>query len=95
MTITKHSKERMVERMDEVINFTDAKKMAKIARVSGKTINQFQKYPQFYSYLQNKKSTNTCSIRVYRNKIFIWKGKKALITVYGIPEMYIKEMEEN
>lgn len=69
--------------------------MAKQARISGKTINHFQKYPKFFSYLQNKRSqTNDCSVRVYQGNIYIWRGKtKSLVTAHQIPDRYIKEME--
>lgn len=96
MVITKHSKQRIVERTNGVSTFAEAKRLAKQARISGKTLNHFQKYPKFFSYLQNKKNqTNDCSIRVYRGCIYIWRGKnKALVTAHPIPEGYIKEMEE-
>lgn len=94
--ITRHSKERIVERTDGVSNFTEAKRLAKQARISGKTINNFQKYPKFFSYLQNKKNqTNDCSVRVYRGCIYIWRGKhKSLVTAHPIPDRYITEMRE-
>lgn len=88
MVITKHSKQRIVERTDGVTTFAEAKRLAKQARNSGKTLNHFQKYPKFFSYLQNKKNqTNDCSIRVYRGCIYIWRGKnKALVTLH-IPSL--------
>lgn len=94
--ITRHSKERIVQRVDEVSNFNEAKRLAKQARISGKTINNFQKYPKFFSYLQNKKNqTNDCAIRVYRGCIYIWRGKhKSLVTAHPIPDRYIIEMKE-
>ncbi len=93
--ITKHSKERIVQRTEGVDTFAEAKRMAKQARISGKTINHFQKYPKFFSYLQNKRSqTNDCSVRVYQGNIYIWRGKtKSLVTAHPIPDRYIKEME--
>jgi hypothetical protein len=92
-TITKHSKERIIERT-EVETVSDAKRLAKQAKVSGKTINCYQKYPRLFSYLSNKKGqTNNCSIRVYHNCIYIWRGKnKTLVTVHQIPDRYIEEM---
>ncbi len=94
--ITKHSKQRLVERADGVNNFAEAKKMAKQARISGKTINSFQKSPNFFSYLRNKHSqTNDCSIRVYKGNIYIWKGKgRTLVTVHPIPDRFIDEIRE-
>lgn len=92
--ITRHSKERIVQRTEGCESFAEAKKLAKQAKRSGATINQFQKFPKFFSYLQNKRNqTNTCSIRVYRGNIYIWRGKDTLITAHPIPERYIKEME--
>jgi protoheme ferro-lyase len=93
--ITRHSKERIVERTD-VTSFAEAKRLAKQAKTSGKTINAFVKYPRFFSYLQNKRhQTNDCSIRVYQGCIYIWRGKsKSLVTAHTIPDRYIKEMEE-
>lgn len=95
MVITKHSKQRIVERTDGVNTFAEAKRLAKQARISGKTLNNFQKYPKFFSYLQNKKNqTNDCSIRIYRGCIYIWRGKtKTLVTAHPIPDRYIEEME--
>lgn len=91
--ITRHSKERIVERTNGVNSLYEAKKLAKQARISGKTINDFQKYPRFFSYLQNKKrQTNSCSIRIYRNNIYIWRGKNILVTAHPIPERYLEEM---
>lgn len=92
--ITRHSKERIVQRTDGCTSFAEAKKLAKQAKCSGATINQFQKFPRFFSYLQNKRNqTNTCSIRIYRGNIYIWRGKDTLITAHPIPERYVKEME--
>ncbi len=92
--ITKHSKERIVQRTNAV-SFTEAKKLARQAKISGKTINYFQRYPKFFSYLQNKRSqTNDCSVRVYQGNIYIWRGKtKSLVTAHPIPDRYIIEME--
>lgn len=91
--ITRHSKERIVERTNGINNLYEAKKLAKQARISGKTLNDFQKYPRFFAYLQNKKGqTNSCSIRIYRDNIYIWRGKNILMTVHPIPERYLKEM---
>ena len=95
--ISKHSKERMIERISEITNIPDAKRMAKAARASGKLIGAYKNYPRFFTYLQKKKdkSTNN-SVRVYRNCVYIWKGSKnkTLVTVFPIPERFLKEMEE-
>ena len=92
--ITMHSKQRIVERTEGVTTFAEAKKLAKQAKRSGKTINDFQKYPNFFQYLQNKKGqTNSCSIRVYRDNIYIWRGKDTLVTAHPIPDRYKAEME--
>ncbi len=92
--ITKHSKERIVQRTD-ANSFAEAKKLAKQAKLSGKTINHFQRYPRFFSYLQNKRAqTNDCSIRIYQGNIFIWRGRtKSLVTAHPIPDRYLTEME--
>ena len=94
MVITKHSKERIVERTVGINSFSEAKRLAKIAYNSGNTVNNFQKYPSFFSYLQRKLTqTNTCSIRIYRGCIYIWRGKKkTLVTAHPIPDRFIEEM---
>lgn len=94
--LTHHSKERIVERNETVSSIADAKRIAKIAWRSGKQRGEFLKYPKFFSYLANKQSrSNTCSIRVYKNNIYIWKGKnRSLVTSHPIPERYIEEMDE-
>lgn len=94
--ITRHSKQRIVERTDGVSTFAEAKRLAKQAKISGKTINSFQQYPRFFSYLQNKKNqTNDCSVRVYRGCIYIWRGKsKSLVTAHPIPDRYLAEIKE-
>ena len=93
--ITRHSKERIMQRTDGVRNFAEAKKLAKQAKISGKTLNYYQKCPKFFSYLQNKKNqTNDCSIRVYRGCIYIWRGKnKTLVTAHPIPDRYNDEIK--
>ena len=92
--ITRHSKQRIVERTDGVNSFDEAKRVAKQAKRSGQTINDFQRFPRFFAYLQAKKGqTNTCSIRVYRGNIYIWRGKNTLVTVHPIPERYMVEMD--
>ena len=94
MVITKHSKERIVERADNINSFSEAKKLAKQAKISGKNIGYYQTCPKFFSYLQNKKGqTNTCSIRVYKGCIYIWRGKnKVLVTAHEIPKRYLNEI---
>ena len=42
--ITRHSKERIVQRTEGCESFAEAKKLAKQAKRSGATINQFQKF---------------------------------------------------
>jgi hypothetical protein len=93
--VTKHSKQRIIERDTEVHNYAEAKKMAKQALASGKTIKDFQSYPKFSSYLRNKRDqTNDCSIRIYRGNIYIWRGKKkSLVTAHPIPDRYVEEMK--
>ena len=93
-SITKHSKERIVQRMEGVTSFAEAKRVAKQARVSGKTIDFYNKCPRFFPYLQNKRNqTNDCSIRIYRGCIYIWRGKKkSLVTAHPIPDRYLEEV---
>lgn len=94
--ITRHSKQRIVERTEGVNSFDEAKRVAKQAKRCGLTINQFQIYPKFFAYLQAKKAqTNTCSIRIYRGNIYIWRGKNILVTVHPIPDRFIKEMSNS
>lgn len=95
MTITKHSKERIVERDSGVKSFAQAKRVAKQAFISGKTINYYQKCPKFCNYLRNKKSqTWNCSIRIYRGNIYIWRGSKhTLMTAHPIPDRYKTEIQ--
>lgn len=92
--ITRHSKSRIVERMDTISSFQEAKKVAKQAWSSGKTIDRFQGYPNLYNYLVQKANySRSNSLRVYRNTIFIWRGKKhVLVTAYPIPENFQDEM---
>lgn len=95
MTITKHSKQRIVERDYGVNSFMEAKRVAKQAFHSGKTINHYQTCPSFFPYLQRKKNqTRNCCIRVYRNNIYIWRGSKhTLVTAHPIPDRFKKELE--
>lgn len=94
--LTQHGKERIVERNETISSFSDAKRIAKIAWQSGKTRGAFTKYPKFFNYLANKQSqSNTCSIRVYKDNIYIWRGKnRNLVTSHPIPDRYLKEIEE-
>lgn len=91
--ITRHSKERIVERTEGISSFAEAKRLAKQAKRSGSTINEFQDCPHFFSYLQTKRNqTNTCSVRVYRGNIYIWRGKDTLITAHPIPTRFHEEL---
>lgn len=95
MRITKHSKQRIIER-DTGVNFvTEAKKVAKLAFRSGKTVGDFQKYPKFFNYLQAKTTqTRDCSVRVYRGNIYIWRGRRrSLVTAHPIPDRFHEELE--
>lgn len=95
MQITYHSKQRITERTEGCENFAEAKRLAKQAKRSGDTINMYQRYPRFFEYLKAKKAqTNSCSIRVYKGNIYIWRGKNILVTAHPIPDRYIAEMEE-
>ena len=96
-SLSNHSKERSIERVEGIETVADAKRCAKQAYLYGKTLNNFISYPRFFSYLQNKKNqTRTCSIRIFKDNIYIWRGKgtnKTLITVHPIPDRYKQEME--
>lgn len=94
--ISRHSKERIIERIDGIETRAEAKRLAKQAKISGKTINYFQPCPKFFNYLQKRKNeANECSVRVYRGCIYIWRGKsKTLVTAHPIPDRFIEEIEE-
>lgn len=93
--ISIHAKERSKERVEGVETNYDARRFAKQAWTHGASIGKFQKYPRFFSYLQNKKSqTRTTHIRIFKNNIYIWRGTtKTLVTVHPIPDRYQEEME--
>lgn len=95
MRTSYHARARIVQRDKLANSHNDAKKLAKIAFNSGDTINKFEKYPKFFSYLNSRKEeSQTCRVRVYRGNIYIWKGKnKTLITTHPIPDRFLKEME--
>lgn len=94
MNLSKHSKERSVERVEHVNCFAEAKRNAKIAYRAGKTISYYDSKPQFSAYLQSRKRTsNSSTIRVYKGNIYIWRGKhKTLTTVLPIPERFFDEL---
>lgn len=94
MNLSRHSKERSVERVGNVNCFAEAKRNAKIAYRAGKTISYYDSKPQFSAYLQSRKRTsNSSTIRVYKGNIYIWRGKhKTLTTVLPIPERFIEEL---
>lgn len=94
MNLSKHSKERSVERVERINCFAEAKRNAKIAYRAGKTISYYDSKPQFSAYLQSRKRTsNSSTIRVYKGNIYIWRGKhKTLTTVLPIPERFIEEL---
>lgn len=96
MNLSKHSKERSVERVENVNCFAEAKRNAKIAYRAGKTISYYDSKPQFSAYLQSHtRTTNSSTIRVYKGNIYIWRGKhKTLTTVLSIPERFFEELEE-
>lgn len=96
MRASDHAKDRIVERNDHIGNRAQAKKVAKIAFRTGQTINQFQKYPKFFNYLSSRrKESCTCRIRIYKDNIYIWKGRsKTLITCHPIPDRFVEEINE-
>jgi len=96
MRTSYHSRSRLVERNEDIRCHPEAKKLAKLAFKCGDTINNYQRYPQFFSYLSSRRNESiTCRIRIYRGNIYIWKGNnKTLVTAHPIPDRFIKEMEE-
>ena len=93
--ITKHSKERIFERVG--YNYTkEAKRLEKQAWATGKHIHYYKKYPKFFASLQRKRDkTGSNKVRVYQNYIFIWRGSnpRKLVTVIPINNEFLKEME--
>ena len=76
MIVSKHSKKRMIERVDTVSSEAEAKRLAKIAFASGKNIAYFQNNPKFADYLRSRKQeSNKCIIRVYKGYIYIFFHK--------------------
>lgn len=96
MRTSSHSRDRIVERDELAESRADAKKVAKTAYRKGATINQYQKYPKFFKYLQSRRGESaSCSVRIYRDNIYIWKGsKKTLITCHPIPNRFLEEIAE-
>lgn len=93
-SISYHSKKRIMERTQGVDSLKEAKRLAKQAKRSGKTIGNFTQYPKFLTYLRQKRDqTNSCTIRIYKGNIYIWRGKNTLVTAHPIPERYLEEME--
>lgn len=94
--ISQHSKKRIIQRTEGINYIYEAKRLARQAWTTGKTINQFCSYPEFTAYLQAKRDqSRTCNIRVYRGNIYIWKGKNhTLVTVIPIPSRFLKAIEE-
>lgn len=95
MRTSYHARARIVERDSAANCHNDAKRLAKIAFKSGDTINSYQQYPKFFSYLSSRRNESaTCRVRIYNGNIYIWKGsKKTLITAHPIPDRFIREME--
>lgn len=96
MRTSYHARARIVQRDESANCHNDAKRLAKIAFNSGDTIDRYQKYPLFFSYLSRRRGESaTCRVRIYRGNIYIWKGaKKTLVTAHPIPDRFVKEMEE-
>ena len=94
--ISQHSKKRIIQRTEGINYIYEAKRLAKQAWTAGKTISQYCGCPGFAAYLQTKKDqSRTCNIRIYRDNVYIWKGKShTLVTVIPIPKRYLKEIEE-
>lgn len=92
--MSNHSKERSLERVEGIDTIPEAKQAEKQAFLYGKTLNSFLRYPKFFAYLQTKRGqTNTTSIRVFKDHIYIWRGKnRTLITVMPIPDRFKEEM---
>lgn len=97
MRMTQHSKQRLVERDEGINTIAEAKRVAKQAFISGKTLGYFQKCPKFYKYLERKNNqTRECVVKVYRGNIYIWKSRRHnLVTVHSIPECFKEELEND
>lgn len=93
--MSKHYVKRAITRT-EASCAQEAKRAAKVAYRSGQTINNFYEYPRFYEYLKRKKfQSNECIVRVYKDNIYIWRGKNHnLTTVHPIPDRFVKEMAD-
>lgn len=98
ITITKHAKERLVERNDSVNSFKMAERNAKIAFRSGYKIHQLARdFPRIAQWMQNKKDQNggAAKVRLYQNNLYIWRSKaNRLITVIPLCEDFQKELEK-
>lgn len=94
MRITKHAKERIIERNELVNSVAMAERNAKIAFRSGITIGRVDKLsPELASYMRNKKHRNgsNSTIRIYQNNVYVWRGDNhRLVTAHPVPE-YLKE----
>lgn len=98
MTITQHSKQRLIERNDKVDNYENAKRNAKVAFNSGYCIhNLAESCPRTADWMRYKKEKNgrTARVRLYQNNLYLWRGQhKRLITVIPLPKVLREEVEK-
>lgn len=89
--ISNHGSQRIVERVKSINTKEQAKRLAKQALVSGKTIDKFVRHDAFFNYLSRRRhQSNSCSVRVFHDHIYIWRGKnKTLVTAYPVPEKFL------
>ena len=82
--ITKHARKRLGERAGVYDNY--ARLLNNVLK-KGHPPNRYSGL--FYSYLSNK--TNSSSIRVYKEKIYVFSPskKKKLLTTFPVPSMYL------
>lgn len=98
MRITKHAKQRIKERNENVSSIAMAERNAKIAFRSGLTIGCVDKFSETLAeYMRNKKRRNgsNATIRIYQNNVYVWRGDNhRLVTVHPIPNIFKEEAEK-
>lgn len=97
MVITKHSRERAKERIDETLSRKEFSRMAKIAYRSGQKPSFYEgKAPHFFDYLCHKRNQqrNNLHIRVYNCHIWFWKGSHpSLVSVVPVKDAFKIELQ--
>ncbi len=92
MRITKHAKERIKERHEDIDSLAMAERNAKIAFRSGLTISDVSKVSEaLANYMRAKKRRNgsNATIRIYQNYVYVWRGDNhRLVTMHPLPEKF-------